>query len=115
MITRVPSGALADLARWASLMESGEEPTSLVDVLLATCRRPGTATPSAVSTPTWPFLHRARGVHRPAKAVCAECLVREEYLSFALADPHLEGIWGGTTARERGRLRRRQLRDQRAA
>lgn len=42
---------------------------------------------------------------KPAKAVCEQCLVRAECLAYAMADPTLEGIWGGLTRRERGRLR----------
>jgi WhiB family redox-sensing transcriptional regulator len=40
-----------------------------------------------------------------AKSVCAGCPVRAECLEAALADPSLEGIWGGTSARDRGALR----------
>ncbi|HHC08417.1 MAG TPA: WhiB family transcriptional regulator [Actinobacteria bacterium] len=47
-----------------------------------------------------------------ALAVCATCDVREACLAFALATNQTEGIWGGMTADERRRLRRR-LRDRR--
>lgn len=40
-----------------------------------------------------------------AKAVCHACPVQEQCLDYALADPGLVGIWGGTTDRERRRLR----------
>ncbi len=40
-----------------------------------------------------------------ARAVCQSCLVRSECLQYALADPDLSGIWGGTSARERRRIR----------
>jgi WhiB family redox-sensing transcriptional regulator len=42
----------------------------------------------------------------PARAVCAGCPVREPCLAYALADPELAGVWGGTSARERDRIRR---------
>jgi WhiB family redox-sensing transcriptional regulator len=42
---------------------------------------------------------------RPGLALCEGCEVRAECLDFAMADPGLEGMWGGTTARERRRLR----------
>jgi len=43
---------------------------------------------------------------RPAKAVCwRRCPVREACLSFAMADPDLQGVWGGTSERERRRGR----------
>lgn len=43
-----------------------------------------------------------------AKAICARCLVRVECLDYALTDPDafLAGIWGGTNAQERRKLRR---------
>jgi WhiB family redox-sensing transcriptional regulator len=41
-----------------------------------------------------------------AKAVCVGCAVRQDCLSYALADLALEGIWAGTDAAERRRLRR---------
>lgn len=40
-----------------------------------------------------------------AKALCRECPVREECLAFALSDPELVGVWGGTTVKERSALR----------
>lgn len=40
-----------------------------------------------------------------AKAVCATCPVRPECLAHALAWPERYFIWGGTTARERRRMR----------
>jgi WhiB family transcriptional regulator, redox-sensing transcriptional regulator len=43
---------------------------------------------------------------RAAAAVCAACLVRAECLSYAMADPGLNGIWGGLTAKERNQLRK---------
>jgi WhiB family transcriptional regulator, redox-sensing transcriptional regulator len=41
-----------------------------------------------------------------AKLVCSACPVRRECLAFALADQTLQGIWGGTSERERRTLRR---------
>lgn len=43
-----------------------------------------------------------------AKAVCAECPVREPCLEFALSTREAEGVWGGTTARERRRILRQR-------
>lgn len=39
--------------------------------------------------------------------VCENCPVRGECLEYAQADGQLEGVWGGTTARERRGMRRR--------
>lgn len=44
----------------------------------------------------------------PAKGVCAGCPVRRECLDHALSDPTLDGVWGGTTERERRTLRARR-------
>ena len=48
---------------------------------------------------------------RAAKSICATCPVRQECLDQALADPSLEGIWGGTTFRERQIIRTQQRTD----
>lgn len=45
----------------------------------------------------------------PAKAICHNCQVREECLEFALTNGERFGIWGGTSERERRRIRRRRL------
>ena len=60
----------------------------------------------------WFFPQRGDDV-RPAKAVCASCPVNAECLAWALEQDTttLQGIWGGTSMRERRQLRR----DQRAA
>lgn len=42
-----------------------------------------------------------------AKAVCGRCLCREECLAYAMADPAIVGIWGGTSFVERQKRRRR--------
>ncbi len=43
-----------------------------------------------------------------AKAICAQCQVRQACLDFALDTREAEGIWGGTTARERRRVLRQR-------
>lgn len=40
-----------------------------------------------------------------AQAICGACAVRQQCLTAAMDDPTLAGIWGGTTKRERQRLR----------
>ncbi len=44
---------------------------------------------------------------KEAKRICATCPVREECLESALKNKEQFGIWGGTTARERSKLKRR--------
>lgn len=43
---------------------------------------------------------------REALQMCDTCPVRRPCLDFALADPHLVGIWAGTNPAERRRLRK---------
>ncbi len=43
-----------------------------------------------------------------AKAVCAECPVRQTCLEHALANREHDGVWGGATERERRRLVRQR-------
>ena len=40
-----------------------------------------------------------------AKAICHRCDIEAACLTIALADPEIEGIWGGTSQRERQVLR----------
>jgi WhiB family redox-sensing transcriptional regulator len=44
---------------------------------------------------------------RMAKALCAECPVKAECLTYALAANEQYGIWGGLTPSERSRLGRK--------
>jgi hypothetical protein len=45
---------------------------------------------------------------RHAKAICAQCVVRQDCLEFALTDPVLPGVYGGTTKRERTTINNRR-------
>ena len=47
------------------------------------------------------------GTPDPAKRICAECPVRHTCLEYALARPELDGVWGGTTYKQRQQMRRR--------
>ena len=47
------------------------------------------------------------GVTAEAQALCRACLVRDECLAYALADPELRGTWAGTSERHRRRMRQR--------
>lgn len=43
-----------------------------------------------------------------AKAICAECPVRQACLEYALANRERDGVWGGATERERRRMVRQR-------
>ena len=43
---------------------------------------------------------------RPAQKVCGGCIVADECLEYALANGERFGVWGGTSERERRRIRR---------
>lgn len=60
------------------------------------------------------FTDHAREVAR-AKAVCAGCPVEEDCLIFAVETNQPDGVWGGYTAKERVKIRRRWLEDFRRA
>lgn len=53
------------------------------------------------------FFPEKGGSTREAKAVCAQCEVREQCLEYALQNDERFGIWGGLSERERRRLKRR--------
>ena len=46
---------------------------------------------------------------QPARALCESCKARVPCLEYALegGDQHIRGIWGGTTAQERRKMRRK--------
>ncbi len=50
-----------------------------------------------------------------AKAICAGCPVADECLAYAIDTNQSEGIWAGTTAKERRRIRREWLEEERRA
>ena len=51
------------------------------------------------------FFPEKGGSVRAAKAVCAGCPVHAECLEYALAHDERYGVWGGTSERERRRLK----------
>lgn len=67
---------------------------------------------------TWMDFSNCAGVHpdlmfpergestATAKDICAACSVKEECLEYALQVPEKFGIWGGTSERERRRIRK---------
>lgn len=43
---------------------------------------------------------------REAKRTCLECPYMQRCLQFALDNPDIQGIWGGTTERQRNMIRK---------
>lgn len=53
------------------------------------------------------LFHTGRGEStKEAVAVCAGCLVVEQCLQYALSNSIKVGVWGGTTERQRRKLRK---------
>ena len=44
----------------------------------------------------------------PAKAICAQCPVRQPCLEYALTNRERDGVWGGATEKERRRMLRQR-------
>lgn len=44
----------------------------------------------------------------PAKEICVECIVKDECLEYAVEHGERFGVWGGTSERERRRIRKRR-------
>lgn len=62
------------------------------------------------------FFPERGGSSKAARSVCNVCLVRSQCLEYALNNKEQFGIWGGTSERERRRLRKeRSTRRVRAA
>jgi WhiB family redox-sensing transcriptional regulator len=51
------------------------------------------------------FVPSLGGSFNRARELCRGCQVRQECLDFAMADDEVVGMWGGTTAAERRKLR----------
>ena len=54
-----------------------------------------------------PAVHQAKR----AKAICARCEIRQACLDYAISVGPIQGVWGGTTERERRVLRQRGHRE----
>ena len=78
----------------------------------SSARRPAWMEDAAcIEHPEVEFIPPARSSEdhaRAAKAICSRCLCRDECLAYALADPTLLGVWGGTSTAERREMRRRR-------
>ncbi len=84
----------------------GSTPASIVDELydLVHNRPAWHADAACREHPDVDFFPQRGESTRPAKDVCAGCLVRSECLESALREEH--GVWGGSSAKERRRMRR---------
>lgn len=56
-----------------------------------------------------PDRSRKKESELPGLAICQTCQVKDECLDFALANRLREGIFGGRTAQQRKRMRRKHL------
>jgi WhiB family transcriptional regulator, redox-sensing transcriptional regulator len=52
------------------------------------------------------FIADRGGTLEIGRALCASCTVRPECLDYAMANPEIVGLWGGTSARQRAAMRR---------
>ncbi len=78
-----------------------------VDTLASLVNRPAWMARAACrGTDTGAFFPGRGETLEAVRGVCDGCPVRAECLDFAMADPEIVGMWGGTSARERMILRR---------
>ena len=66
---------------------------------------PFAADAACKETPAISFFPERGESNEPAKAVCARCLVAPECLQYALDERIEHGIWAGTSARQRRKMR----------
>jgi WhiB family redox-sensing transcriptional regulator len=69
-------------------------------------RPPWMADAACAEHPELSFVPSRGEPTEPLKGVCRRCLVLDECLAYALADPDLQGVWGATSKRERDDFRR---------
>ncbi len=90
------------MALWAEmLMVPDVELRSLLEAV----RPAWTRDAACQETPGVSFFPKVGASVEPARRVCADCLVRQECLDHALVNNIRHGVWGGTSERERKRLR----------
>ncbi len=94
---------MASVDLYAGLMQPGEPPNPLLDVLRS--RPPWMASAACRDRPEVDFFPAAprRGEAPdvgPALAVCATCPVADECRAYAVANAEV-GVWGATTDRDR--------------
>ena len=68
-------------------------------------RPPWMARAACRNTDTATFFPRRGEPSDAALAVCSHCPCRGPCLEFALAEPMITGVWGGTTGKERRAMR----------
>lgn len=51
------------------------------------------------------FFPDVGGSSKTARKMCGRCIVKIECLNYALTFPSMIGIWGGTTEKQRKRLK----------
>lgn len=61
-----------------------------------------------------PFFPERGATPEAVRAICHECPVRLACLQYALEEDIRYGIWGGKSARQRDRIRRKWLAEKRA-
>jgi WhiB family transcriptional regulator, redox-sensing transcriptional regulator len=101
---------IAPNCTWPATMDPADVFDALSELLEAT-RRPAWHADAACRGQADLFFPVRGAPTEPAKAICARCPSREPCLAAALgmSDESTIGIWGGTSARERKRMRRRQV------
>lgn len=84
---------------WHLFLEGADVPEYVVD-------RPTWMLDAACHDQTAVFFPELGQDATAAKAICATCPVLGTCLAYAVAEPSLKGVWGGTSEVERKRLRR---------
>ena len=99
--------AIAPNCTWPATLD----PADVFDALSELCeltRRPAWHRDAACRGYADLFFPTRGQAIEPAKAICARCLVRDECLAAAL-EMGDGGVWGGTSASERKKLRRPRI------
>lgn len=96
-------GLTPAVVRWMMTAPDGRELPELSDFM---DRPQWMAEASCRDEPPDVFFPVLGGSYRRAREVCDGCSVRADCLSYALDDEDLVGWWGGTSDRERQRMRR---------
>ena len=99
---------MVDFAEYLALVAVMEEPYELPNLTaVAHARPPWMRDAACAEHDRRLFFPAMGGTTADAKRICQQCPVRQECLDYALAlGPATEGVWGGTSQRERRGNRR---------
>jgi WhiB family redox-sensing transcriptional regulator len=103
-MVREPMNAPVPLRRFVSRIVSAGPSTRPGDWI----RDPRRACANVDPDIFFPDTSNANTLIKQARAICAACPFRVDCAEYAISEPMIKGVWGGTTEIDRRRIRHRR-------